>query len=418
MLFSDLAAILILGYISAHVNPAMCLALLILGKINGLEFVAAVAGEFVGGFVGAVLVWLHYLPHFKTVPSPLSPNPENLLLRSGDPVSATALDISSYNVRPDDVAARKRGLSSVRLGNLMDEIQYYFKDTYRAEPTGSHSALMEVALGRDEVKIDKAEMANRLRRRSVQVCDVHRRLKDVDLEDFASMLTGSDSRPTPKITRSISEEQLRAPNEHNGLTGGTGQDGNGNLAGVFHNAIPARPNHRASATDAVISKRVEKLDKLYDAAVIADQNAKLSIFATRPAIYSPFFNFLCEFMSTTMLIYGALMIYARGGQLYGPESLLYKSEQGIWVGFFVFLCVISLGGPTGIAANPARDFSPRLAHFMLPIPGKGRSEFYYSWIPILAPFVGGCAAAGLYAATQLLNNSNVDTGSVFPAANG
>ena len=73
----------------------------------------------------------------------------------------------------------------------------------------------------------------------------------------------------------------------------------------------------------------------------------------------------------------------------------------------MFLCILGLGGPTGIAANPARDFSPRLAHFLLRIPGKGPSEFYYSWIPFLAPLVGGCAAAGLYAATQLLNNSNV-----------
>lgn len=65
------------------------------------------------------------------------------------------------------------------------------------------------------------------------------------------------------------------------------------------------------------------------------------------------------------------------------------------------------GGPTGIAANPARDFSPRLAHFLLPIPGKGSSEWYYSWIPIFAPFTGGCAAAGLYALFQLLNKSDV-----------
>ena len=108
------------------------------------------------------------------------------------------------------------------------------------------------------------------------------------------------------------------------------------------------------------------------------------------------------------------MIYGRRDLLYGPERMLYRSEEGIWIGFFVFLCILGLGGPTGIAANPARDFAPRIAHALLPIPGKGPSEFYYSWIPFFAPFVGGCAAAGLYTATQLLNNSIVPSTGVFP----
>jgi glycerol uptake facilitator-like aquaporin len=61
------------------------------------------------------------------------------------------------------------------------------------------------------------------------------------------------------------------------------------------------------------------------------------------------------------------------------------------------------------------DFSPRLAHFVLPIPNKGPSEFYYAWIPFLAPLVGGCAGAGLYALTQLVNHSNVPGNQTFPA---
>jgi glycerol uptake facilitator protein len=89
--------------------------------------------------------------------------------------------------------------------------------------------------------------------------------------------------------------------------------------------------------------------------------------------------------------------------------------EGLLIGFFVFVCILGLGGPTGIAANPARDFSPRLAHWLLPIPGKGPSEWYYSWVPVVGPFVGGCAAAGLYAATQLLNHSNVPGTSTFPS---
>jgi glycerol uptake facilitator protein len=128
--------------------------------------------------------------------------------------------------------------------------------------------------------------------------------------------------------------------------------------------------------------------------------------------------------------------------------------EGLVIGFFVFVVILGLGGPTGIAANPARDLSPRIAHALLPIPGepqrkfcdlccpcplspsfhpltsfinfcrsfpvfligKGPSEFYYSWIPVLAPLCGGCASAGFYAAVQLLNNSNVPGNDIFPAA--
>jgi glycerol uptake facilitator protein len=114
----------------------------------------------------------------------------------------------------------------------------------------------------------------------------------------------------------------------------------------------------------------ERRERIYDAAVVADQNAKLSIFATRPAIYTPVFNFLTEVMCTAALVFGALMMYARRELLDPSGRALFRSVEGMWVGFFVFVAILGLGGPTGIAANPARDFSPRLAHALLPIPGK------------------------------------------------
>ena len=66
------------------------------------------------------------------------------------------------------------------------------------------------------------------------------------------------------------------------------------------------------------------------------------------------------------------------------------------VGVLVLGIGLSLGGPTGYAINPARDLGPRLAHALLPIPGKGDSGWDYAWIPVVAPIVGGVLGAGLY----------------------
>jgi glycerol uptake facilitator protein len=66
------------------------------------------------------------------------------------------------------------------------------------------------------------------------------------------------------------------------------------------------------------------------------------------------------------------------------------------VGLLVFAIGLSLGGPTGYAINPARDLGPRLAHAVLPIPGKGSSDWAYAWVPVMAPLAGGAAGAILF----------------------
>lgn len=383
-------------------------------------FVAAMGGEFLGAFVGAVLVWLHFLPHFKTVPEPPAIDDDDMLLRSRDALTPSALGIASYNTREDDVAARQRGVWD--LSRALEDLRYYLKDTHRdVESLETHATLMATALGPEATRPSGKSMENFLRRRSVQVCDVHRRLKDVDLDQFQVMMLGSN-RPAPLGSASLVPERAAAngtettpapppagkPMQH------AYSEGNMQKASEAVRVDMPPPSAAVEQENVAMALRKRRLDRLYDAAVVADQNAKLSIFATRPAIFSPVFNFLCEFMCTTALVYGALMMSARQDQLYGPERSLFRSEEGLAIGFFVFVCILGLGGPTGIAANPARDFSPRVAHWLLPIPGKGPTEFYYSWVPFFAPFVGGCAAAGLYAATQLLNHSDVPGTEVFP----
>lgn len=120
-----------------------------------------------------------------------------------------------------------------------------------------------------------------------------------------------------------------------------------------------------------------------------DAGLKLAVFSTGPAIRSPFQNFVCEFIGTAFLLFIILGIGA---------NEMGKGLTPLVVGFYIVAIGLSLGGPTGYAINPARDLGPRIAHAILPIPGKGGSDWGYSWIPIVAPLCGGVAGALLYKA--------------------
>jgi glycerol uptake facilitator protein len=117
------------------------------------------------------------------------------------------------------------------------------------------------------------------------------------------------------------------------------------------------------------------------------------VFCTGPAIRSPLSNILCEIISTATLVFGVLAIPS-GANLSAPG---WATGFGpLVVGLLVVAIGISLGGPTGYAINPARDFGPRLAHAILPIAGKGVSDWQYAWIPIVGPFIGGTLGALAY----------------------
>jgi glycerol uptake facilitator protein len=133
----------------------------------------------------------------------------------------------------------------------------------------------------------------------------------------------------------------------------------------------------------------------------ADPASKLGVFATGPAIQSPAGNFITEAIGTAVLLFGILAIAANAQTLSRPGDvdLSYVFSRGLQpllVGVLVLGIGLSLGGPTGYAINPARDLAPRLAHAILPIPGKGSSDWTYSWIPVVAPLVGGALGAGAY----------------------
>ncbi len=118
---------------------------------------------------------------------------------------------------------------------------------------------------------------------------------------------------------------------------------------------------------------------------------KLGIFCTGPAIHSPLANVWSEVIGTMVLIVVAGAIGSHGVSATGPAA-----GMGPWlVGSLVWGIGLSLGGTTGYAINPARDLGPRLMHFLLPIPGKGGSNWGYAWMPVLGPLAGGVLAGVL-----------------------
>jgi glycerol uptake facilitator protein len=125
-------------------------------------------------------------------------------------------------------------------------------------------------------------------------------------------------------------------------------------------------------------------------ALTPDPAAKLGIFCTNGAVRNPLANLFSEALGTGMLVLIAGAIFSRGVSATGPAPGL-----GQWlVASLVWGIGLSLGGTTGYAINPARDFGPRLIHALLPIPGKGGSNWSYAWIPIVGDLTGG-ALAGL-----------------------
>ena len=129
-----------------------------------------------------------------------------------------------------------------------------------------------------------------------------------------------------------------------------------------------------------------------------DPDAKLGVFCTGPAIANKGLNFLSEVVGTFALMF--VVFYITDGELtYGSNSTIpigLGSVGAIPVSFTVWVIGLALGGTTGYAINPARDFAPRLVHTLLPIKGKGSSHWDYAWIPVVGPLVGAALAGLLY----------------------
>jgi len=131
--------------------------------------------------------------------------------------------------------------------------------------------------------------------------------------------------------------------------------------------------------------------------VTEDADAKFACFATAPAIRRPLWNFFSEVVGTFVLVLVATALFSKR---VSPAGLA-PGLGPVLVGALVWGIGLSLGGTTGYAINPARDLGPRLAHSVLPIAGKGGSDWSYAWVPILGPVVGAALAAGLVMLTGM-----------------
>jgi len=120
-----------------------------------------------------------------------------------------------------------------------------------------------------------------------------------------------------------------------------------------------------------------------------DPGLKLACFSTAPAIRNPVSNMITEIIGTFVLVFGILAFFAN-------EATAATGLGALIVGLLVLGIGLSLGVPTGYAINPARDLGPRIMHAILPIAGKGPSDWSYAWVPVAGPLIGGVLAAGAF----------------------
>jgi glycerol uptake facilitator protein len=131
-----------------------------------------------------------------------------------------------------------------------------------------------------------------------------------------------------------------------------------------------------------------------------DPGLKLAVFSTGPAIRNYPMNLVTEIIGTFILVFGVLAIVGHFSEAVIGDTVLTtalgQAFPPLLIGLLVLVIGLSLGGPTGYAINPARDLGPRIAHAVLPIPGKGTSDWEYAWVPVVGPIIGGLLGAGAY----------------------
>jgi glycerol uptake facilitator protein len=126
-----------------------------------------------------------------------------------------------------------------------------------------------------------------------------------------------------------------------------------------------------------------------------DPGLQLAAFSTEPAIRDYLSNLTSELIGTFVLVFTVFFI--TGAEITESKTHIGLGSIGaLPVALLVWSIGLSLGGTTGYAINPARDFGPRIMHFLLPMKNKGKSDWEYSWVPVLGPVLGGLLAAGVY----------------------
>ncbi|WP_330176640.1 aquaporin family protein [Streptomyces sp. NBC_01498] len=164
----------------------------------------------------------------------------------------------------------------------------------------------------------------------------------------------------------------------------------GAIVGAFLVWVAYMGQFKAHLTDPEIIGSQPRVEGLVDQKTAPKAGPVLGVFSTGPEIRHYWQNVLTEVIATFVLV---IAILTQGlndsGNGLGVLGVLITALVVAGIGF-------SLGGPTGYAINPARDLGPRIVHSLLPLPNKGGSDWTYAWVPVVAPLIGGAAAAGLY----------------------
>jgi glycerol uptake facilitator protein len=159
-------------------------------------------------------------------------------------------------------------------------------------------------------------------------------------------------------------------------------------SGDYHNVLPFIAAQMLGAITGAVLVWIHFLPHWKET---PDQSAKLGVFCTAPAIRSTAANFVSEIIATLVLVFVGAAIFAKAW----AKTDLSGGLGPYLVGSLVWGIGLSLGGTTGYAINPARDLGPRIAHAILPIAGKGGSDWGYAPIPVLGPLIGGAIAGVL-----------------------
>ncbi|KAJ3102483.1 hypothetical protein HK100_004365 [Physocladia obscura] len=295
------------------------------------------------------------------------------MLRTRDQIDPQALRLASYSTKP--IYMKKTSEKSNTFASRIADARYYLlNQSFDSNPNGViehliggtyalHGAEVPFPAGREGNSTESApnEETHKLKKRhSIQVADMQR------------------------VLRKMEQELANEDNQ------------------VRFEANQTAPDITVESKSVGITQVNSREEALGRAAIAADQATKLSVFATRPAILLPIHNFFVEMIGTAFLVFGASMIEERLNMITDATARQADTIQigPFLIGMYIMCLILGLGGPTGFAANPARDMAPRLAHFLLPIPGKGSSELTYGVIINVGAMFGGAIGGGLIIAAE------------------
>jgi len=446
------------GKISAEMNPAMFFYLALRNKLEHgwLEFFVGSAGNLLGAFLGACLTFFYWAAHFWTIPLPQDPDPVSRLINGpADALSADAGRLASAfgsDSRPDagttfrDEAAAfghdlVGGGSSVRHINTQ-VTETVHTDSPSDEELNNQNQQNGQGTGELQGLLEQMEQERRTRSESLgseffnynsnpsddggmtsehaSTESLHQTGSYLQETVLQNNQTGSPS--SSENLRPYTYEFLNQKPVDNGTKGDVPKKKVKFLPKIPTVKLPTvklLPDkaqmkrikdklHLSVFAKKKEAKQKEALNAAFQAAIQADQAAKLTIFSTRPAKYNRFANFMQEMTATFCLVFGIQMMNMRLDYDEVAKAVTSPYTQGMFSTFFVISLILGLGGTTGFAVNPARDLGPRIAHALLPIPGKGDSEWHYGWIPVFAPFVGAALAAGAMEGMEALYESGMD----------